>query len=233
MEHLSTAYKAMSGDGAPEPDRTALRLGVPEPWYEGAPIGEDVRAAFEGTVAALRSMGHEVHPIQMPDTHPSRHLIAALEEVASVHREFRLQGKHYSEAVETRIVSVEQVSPEAVAEAREWQQMLRQRFADAFATVDFLITPTCAASRKVIGQDMIGDKDHRSVLSYFSSIVNHALHPALAVPVANSGAPSASLQVIGALQSEQSLIGFGRWLEDVGIAGFTPPPRNSPKASDG
>lgn len=227
MENIAVSYRVMSGDETPEPDRKALRMGVPEPWYEGAPMGDDVKGAFEGAVAALRGLGHEVHPIQMPDTHPSHHLIGALEEVRAVHREFRLQGKPYGKAVEERIIAVEELSADEIAEAREWQEMIRQRFADAFATVDFLITPTSAARRKLIGQDTIGDKNHRAVLSYFTAIVNHAFHPALALPILNSGAPPASLQIIGPLDSEPGLIGLGRWLEDVSIVGFTPAPGNS------
>jgi Asp-tRNA(Asn)/Glu-tRNA(Gln) amidotransferase A subunit family amidase len=231
MEYIAIAYRVMSGDETPEPERGQLRFGVPEPWYEGAPMGDDVRGAFEGAVAALRGLGHEVHPIQMPDTHPSHHIIGALEEVKGVHREFRLQGEHYGKAVEKRIAAVEELSPDEIAEAREWQQMIRQRFSDAFATVDFIITPTSPARRKVIGQDMIGEKEHRSVLSYFSAIVNHAFLPAIALPILNSGAPPASLQVIGALNSDTSLIGLGRWLEEIGIVGFTPARGNSPTTS--
>jgi Asp-tRNA(Asn)/Glu-tRNA(Gln) amidotransferase A subunit family amidase len=233
MEGIALSYRAMSGDEAPEPERTALRFGVPEPWYGGAPLADDIRSAFEGAVAALRGLGHEIHPIEMPDTHPSHHINGALEEVATVHRRFRAEDRPYGAAVEARIAAVENLKPEEVAAAREWQRMLRERFADAFDTVDFLITPACAARKKIIGQEMIGDKDHRSVLSYFSAIVNHALHPALAAPIANSGAPPASLQVIGGLDSEPALIGLGRWLEDAGIAGFTPAPQNSPSASAG
>ncbi len=233
MDNITSSYRAMSGDELPEPPRRSLRFGVPEPWYGGAPLTDDIRSAFEGSVAALRGLGHEVHPIEMPDTHPSHHIMGALEEVATVHRRFRREGKPYGQAVGARLAAVENLAPEEVAEAREWQRMLRHRFADAFDTVDFLITPTSAARRKVIGQEMIGEKDHRTVLSYFTAIVNHALHPALAVPIANSGAPPASLQVIGGLDSEPALIGIGRWMEEVGIAGFTPAPGNSPSAGGG
>ena len=233
MENIDVSYRVMSGDESPQPERRALRLGVPEPWFERAPLQDDIRSAFEGSVVALRNLGHEIHPIELPDTYPSRHLIGALEEVEMVHREFRLQGKYYGKAVEERIITVESVSAEEVAEAREWQKMLRARFADAFATVDFLITPTSAARRKVIGEDSIGDKSHRAVLSYFSSIVNHALHPAIALPITNSGAPPASLQVIGPMRSEPALIGLGHWLEETGVVGFTLAPVNSPNAGGG
>ncbi|HWB88197.1 MAG TPA: amidase [Acidimicrobiia bacterium] len=226
MSGIELSYRAMSGDDDPLRERRQLRLGIPEPWLRGGPFQEDVRAAYEAALLALRGLGHEVHPIEMPETMPSRHIIGALAEVASVHREFRSQGKPYDPAVEKRIIEQEQVTPEEEAEAREWQRMLRQQFADAFATVDFLITPTVPARAKVIGQDEIGEKHHRAVLSYFTSIVNHALHPAIALPLIGSGAPPASLQVIGPLQSETRLIGLGRWLEEEGISGFTPAPLN-------
>ena len=232
MEGIARSYRTMSRDHAPEPERGPLRLGVPEPWFEDAPFHEGVRPAFEAAVVALRGLGHEVHPIDMPDVAPSRHIIAAIEEVAAVHRPFRMAGKHYDEVVENRIMEVEQVTPEQVVEARAWQQMLRQRFADGFATVDFLVTPTVPARAKMIGVDKIGERNHRAVLSYFTSIVNHALHPAIAVPLAGSGAPPVSLQVIGPLDSDVGLIGLGRWLEDEGIARFSPAPLNSGKGDD-
>jgi Asp-tRNA(Asn)/Glu-tRNA(Gln) amidotransferase A subunit family amidase len=127
-----------------------------------------------------------------------------------------------------RIAVAEAVTPEEAAEAREWQAMIRSRFADAFATVDFLVTPTTPVRRKVIGEDLIDGKSHRTVLSYFTALVNHALHPALALPISGAGAPPLSLQVIGASDSESGLIGFGRWLEDGGIAAFTAAPLNTP-----
>lgn len=228
MENIGLAYRAMSGDKRPADPPGTLRLGIPEPWYADAPIDPEIKDVFEATVTRLREMGHEVHPIQMPDVKPSPHLIAAIEEVASVHREFRLQGKQYSKAVEERIIRVEQVTDEEVTAARDWQQMIRSRFTDAFATVDFLITPACAARQKLIGEEMIGDKHHRTVLSYFSAVVNHALLPALALPIANSGAPPASLQVIGPLGSDPELIGLGRSLEEVGLTVFEPATSNSP-----
>jgi Asp-tRNA(Asn)/Glu-tRNA(Gln) amidotransferase A subunit family amidase len=106
--------------------------------------------------------------------------------------------------------------------------MIRSRFADAFSTVDYLLTPACAARVKMIGEEMIGDKSHRAVLSYFSAVVNHALLPALALPITGTGTPPASLQVIGPPDSESGLIGFGRWLEQDGIVSFAAPPPNSP-----
>lgn len=228
MDDIELAYRAMSLDDTPPPDVSELKIGVPEPWYESAPIDDEVRAAFEGATTVMREMGHAVHPIQMPDAIPSRRLIDAIgPEVTAAHREYRRRGESYGAAILSRIEVAESVTTEAAAAAHDWQTMIRSRFADAFATVDFLVTPTVPVRRKVIGQDNIGDKSHRTVISYFTALVNHALHPALALPIANSGAPPASLQVIGPLDSEGALIAFGRSLDEAGISGFTPAHVNS------
>lgn len=228
IDAIAVSYEVMARDSRPEPERRTLRLGIPEPWYGRAPMAPEVASAFEATVDGLELLGHQVHVIDIPDTYPSSHINGALEEVEFVHREFRLQGKHYGKSVEERIVAVEELTPEEVSEAREWQRMIRQRFADAFGTVDLLITPTTPAMRKVIGDDKIGDKDHRSVLSHFTAIVNHALLPAIALPLAGTGAPPVSLQVIGDLDSEPLLLGLGRWLEEAGMVAFTPAVSSSP-----
>lgn len=224
MEGIDLSYRAMSGDTTPEPERRPLRLGIPEPWFGGAPMSDQVAAAFDDAVTALEGLGHTVTSLEMPDVHPSHHIIGAIEEVATVHREFRQKGYRYGKAVEERIIGVEEVTPEEIAESREWQRMLRQRFADAFAEVDLLITPTVPNMRKVIGEDMIGDREHRSVLSYFTAVGNHALIPGLAVPLAGTGTPPVSLQIMGPLDSEPLLIGLGGRLEEAGIAGFTTAP---------
>jgi Asp-tRNA(Asn)/Glu-tRNA(Gln) amidotransferase A subunit family amidase len=102
--------------------------------------------------------------------------------------------------------------------------MIRRQFAEAFTTVDLLITPTSPAMRKQIGNDSIGERHYRAVLSWFSAIVNHSLHPAIALPVVDSGEPPVSLQAIGSSGSETGLIGFGRSLESAGLIGFSPAP---------
>ena len=60
--------------------------------------------------------------------------------------------------------------------------------------------------------------------AWFTALVNHALHPAIALPLAGTGGPPVSLQAIGPLGSETSLIDFGRTLEESGLVGFIPAP---------
>ena len=228
IDNIEISYRAMAGDDTVEPVARPVRLGVPQPWYDQAPLQDDLAAEFERVITLLRDLGHEVHPIEMPDTFPTHQLIDAIgEEISAVHRQYRERGERYDPAVGSRIEIAEGVTPEAAASARQWQTMIRSRFSDAFATVDFLITPTSAARSKTIGVDDIGDKSHRTVISYFTALVNHSLHPAIALPIVNSGAPPASLQVIGALDSEVDMIAFGRTLDEAGITGFALAPGSS------
>ena len=111
--------------------------------------------------------------------------------------------------------------------------MIRTRFSAALRAVDFLITPTVPVRRKVIGEESIGDRHYRAVLSYFSALVNHSLHPAIALPLLSSGVPSTSLQVIGSRDSEAALVAFGRTLEAQKLVGFEPSPVDSPKPGGG
>ncbi|MGH8946858.1 MAG: amidase family protein, partial [Acidimicrobiia bacterium] len=225
IEGIEGAYRVLSGDDRPIPVPKRARIGIPQPWHDSAPMADDVAKAFLGAAESLRGMGHEVRPIEMPDVAPSIHIVHAIApEVRAVHRPFRERGETYGEDVAARLDDAEKVTDEEIAEARRWQKMMRSRFADAFATIDFLLTPTVPVQRKVIGEDAIGDKHYRSVLSYFTSLVNHTLHPALAMPIAGSGEPPASLQAIGPLRDEPALIGLGRVLEREGVVVFRTAP---------
>jgi Asp-tRNA(Asn)/Glu-tRNA(Gln) amidotransferase A subunit family amidase len=147
--------------------------------------------------------------------------------VSDVHREFRAKGLPYGDDVARRVDDCLATGPDRIEAGRQWQRMIRRVFADAFESHDLLMTPTTPVMRKAIGEDMIGDRHYRAVLSWFTAIVNHALHPAIALPLAGTGAPPVSLQAIGPLGSETDLIQFGRSLVGAGLAGFSPAPMAS------
>ncbi|MGB7859862.1 MAG: amidase, partial [Acidimicrobiia bacterium] len=156
MENIGLAYRAMSGDSTSGATSRSLRFGVPEPWCREAPIELEIKEAFEIVIQELETMGHQVHPIDLPDVKPSPHIWNALaEEARNVHRPFRQRGETYGEDLVERLDDADLVTDEEISKAREWQTTIRQRFSDAFATVDYLITPTVAARRKVIGDDYI------------------------------------------------------------------------------
>ena len=77
--------------------------------------------------------------------------------------------------------------------------------------------------RKVIGEDMIGDRHYRAVLSWFSALVNHVA-PRHRPSPGRLWCPAGVLQAIGPLGSETALLDFGRTLEESGLVGFIPAP---------
>lgn len=223
IENLDSAYRVLSGDDTAESTPTRLRIGVPQPWYDESPTDDRVDAAFTRTIQRLTDLGHDVHPLPLPDVLPGREVLLAIaDEINGVHHEFRAQGLPYGDDVAARLDDCENVTAAESAAGRAWQQMIRRRFADVFETVDLLITPTVPVMRKVIGLDTIGDLHYRVVLSWFTTLVNHALHPALTMPLVGEGTPSVSLQAIGPMGSEPGLLGFGRELESSGVVGFVP-----------
>ena len=222
---IATAYRVMSGDTADTPELKSLRFGIPQPWYDEGPVAPGVDTAFQVALDGLRSMGHEINPIHLPDVLPDRRInFAIAREVTAAHRDFRSRELPYGDDVAARLDEAEAVSDEQSDEGLLWQQVIRSRFADALATVDLLITPTVPEMRKMIGQESIGGVHYRKVLSWFTSIVNHALLPAIAFPLADTGSPPVSIQVIGPAGSDLALVALAIACEEAGIAGFSTAP---------
>lgn len=232
VANLELAYRAMSGDTA-RGDENLPRLGIPQPWYDDSPISDEIAGHFEAAAAALRDIGCEVVPVEVEGAVPARELVYSIaEEVTAVHREFRAQGRPYGEDVADRLERAAVVTDGQKSAAVVWREMIKDAFARAFTNVDVLITPSVPVRRKVIGEDLIDGLHYRTVLSYFSSLVNQSLHPAIAMPLRDTGSPPASLQAIGRLGSEPSLLSFASTLEQTGITEFGLAPM-SPSTSGG
>ena len=222
IDNLEQAFRAMADEQQPLPtDFGALRIGIPQPWYEMSPTDDEVAAGFEEALDRLKELGHQVHPLQLPDAYPPGLIWEAIaEEVTDVHARFLAEGKPYGEDVAERIRDAQRVGSAQTLKAREWQSMIRSRFSDAFETVDFLVTPTVPVMRKEIGNDMLGGHHYRKVLSWFTALGNQTLNPSIAVPLTGSGSPPVSIQLMSPANSELKLLGFGRALESHGAIGF-------------
>jgi aspartyl-tRNA(Asn)/glutamyl-tRNA(Gln) amidotransferase subunit A len=222
---LEAAYRAMARESAPIPEMQSLRFGIPQPWYDEGPLSTEVDVAFRNAIEAIRLMGHQVNPIHLPDVIPTRKIgFAIAPEVIAAHRDFRASKQPYGEDVAQRLDEASSVSDDQADQGRQWQAMIRSRFADALATVDLLITPTVPSMRKTIGVDLIDGVQYRKVLSWFTSIVNHALLPAVALPLAGTGSPPVSAQVIGPPGSDLALLALARAIEAEEIASFAAAP---------
>jgi aspartyl-tRNA(Asn)/glutamyl-tRNA(Gln) amidotransferase subunit A len=158
IDALDRSYRALSGDQS-DGSREGLRLGVPEPWVGQAPTDDEVGTAFEEAMRGLGAHGYQVTRIEMPGVVPAPELIDAIAgEVAEVHRRFREEGLPYGPDVAKRVDDCLDTDQGRIDAGRAWQQMIRSRFAAAFEDVDLILTPTTPVMRKVIGEDMIGDR---------------------------------------------------------------------------
>ncbi len=229
VDNLALAYRAMSGDDESEPEPRPLRLGVPQPWFADSPMSDEVTSAFGNAVADLLSLGHRISEVAMPDVGPSPLVVSAIAgEVWEVHREFREAGEEYGDDVAIRIDDCATKTEADIEAGRDWQRMLQDRFATAFADCDLIITPTVPVRSKRIGEDMIGELHYRTVLSWFSYVANHAFVPAIAMPLLGTGSPPVSLQAMAPVGSEALLLSLARSLEREGISGFRPAPTKNP-----
>jgi aspartyl-tRNA(Asn)/glutamyl-tRNA(Gln) amidotransferase subunit A len=226
MANIELGYRVMADDWRPLPETPdRLRLGIPHPIFDDAPMDSETTAHFEAALAALRDRGHEVVDVEAQLLTPPGQIWEAIaEEVIAVHRQFLAEGRTYGEDVAVRLADAARVGRDETAAALAWQRDLRDETSRLFTEVDYLVTPTVPAMRKTIGEDMIGGHHYRKVLSWFTAIVNHTLCPALVVPLTADGAPPPSLQIIGPSASDLALVAVGRRLESDGFAGFRPAP---------
>jgi Asp-tRNA(Asn)/Glu-tRNA(Gln) amidotransferase A subunit family amidase len=93
-----------------------------------------------------------------------------------------------------------------------------------FRDIDVIVTPTVPATRKQIGKSTIDGVHYITVLSWFSSLVNHLGAPALTAPLRAPGTPPPSLQLIGPWWSERRLLALGETLEGIELFETPSPP---------
>ena len=222
---LDIAYQVLAGKQRLHRRPERLRLGIPQPWVESAPMTGDVAHGFDAFIDALRSLGHTVESVAMPRTLPGSwisHYLAA--EVLGVHAAFLADGRPYGAEVEARLEAAKAVTAAEKDEADRIRAEVRDDFEAAFAAYDVLLTPTVPALQKVIGVGTIGDIDYRIVLSWFAAIVNHTGRPAVALPLTGGAGVPVSIQIIGHRGGDGHLLDVAHHLEAEDIVGFRLPP---------
>ena len=207
-----------------------LRIGVPHPWVD-RPLAPRIVSGFAGFLSALEDAGAEVVPIVTAILDPSGLPRASYAEVGAVHRTWITEDStRYGSDVRERMLRDLEHDTDAVTAAWAWRHRLAAEFGRVFADIDLLVTPTTATLRKVIGVDLVDagrdPEPSRPALSWFTTLVNQAGLPALALPLAgtaSAGEPPVSVQIIGPRFAEDRILGAGLGLEVAGIVGFTPP----------
>lgn len=231
--------RTVTRPGAPA-EIAALTVGVPHPLVDAAtdPL---VTHGYRTALDALRSAGATVVDVELPDFAPPGRINEAMYfEVAAVHGD-RWTGHPdgYGPDVRQRLGAAFEYTGGQYLEGRRWRAAIRHQAEAVFVGCDVLATPTVGALRKTIGDEMIeieGEQlSYRGVLSRYTSVVNHAGLPAVALPLPGEHRPPASLQLIGPAWSEHRLIEIGLALENAGIAATPLPPdwvgRGRPEAA--
>ncbi|MGI9610597.1 MAG: amidase [Acidimicrobiia bacterium] len=201
---------------------SGLRLAVPHPWVDTG-YEPRVEQEFGALLAGLRDLGAIVEDVTIAETGPpGQGLASAYYEVAPIHRaRYLADPASYGDDVQERIEDALAVTEDQYASALEWRQQVRTGLDRQLDSFDAIITPTTAAVTKPIGQEMLdlttGSAHYRGPLSHFTSLVNNAGLPALALPIKGSGRPPVSLQLIGRAWSESRLLAIGRALESAGL----------------
>lgn len=251
VEDVALLYEVIAGDDPADPwstpmpvevpggpaDPTTLVVGLPHPWID-QPMVDSVRLAFETAMAALADAGAQVVDVDLPLLDPPGMIEQALyPEVATVHRErWHAQPEGYGPDVGERLAAAFDVTADQYAAGLRWRTACRHQAMRAFQQCDVLATPTVAALEKPIGEEEIevaGKRvSYRGPLSRFSSLVNHMLMPAIALPLpmgpqathTEGAGPPPSLQLIGRQWSEASLLAIGLALEQTSISAPATPP---------
>ncbi len=204
---------------------TGLRVGVPHPWIDDAFMEPDVETAFTDALAVLTDAGAQVTDLDVPWLVPTPQISDAVSaQVAHVHRPW-FGHERYGPEVEQRMATAFAVTLDQYLDAQRWIARLRNQAAVLFHDIDIIVTPTVPATRKRIGESTIGGVRYATVLSWFSSLVNHLGVPALTAPLRASGAPPPSLQLIGPWWSEGRLLALGETLEGIDLFETPNPPR--------
>ncbi len=211
-------------DGPVDESLHGLRVGIPHPWLDNAPIEPRVAAAFDNALATLSDAGARVTDLNVPWLAPSPHISDAVSaQAAQVHRRW-FGHERYGPEVEERLAAAFAVTLDQYLDAQRWTAHFRNQAAALFHDVDVIVTPTAPATRKRIGESTIGGVHYVTVLSWFSSLVNHLGTPALTAPLRAPGAPPPSLQLIGPWWSERRLLALGETLEGIGLFETPHPP---------
>jgi len=212
----------------PAAELRGLVIGVPHPWVDH-PTDPILRAAFEAALGRIAGVGAEIRHLEDDFVQPPGLINeAASSEIAVVHGKwFPSRADEYGPEVADRLGPAMAVTVAAGVEARQWRQQLRDHTFELFRECDLLLTPAVAANRKTIGVGTVmvdgTEMGYRQAFSTFSALVNVAAHPALVIPLHESGDPPPAIQLIGPDWSEDRLLAVGMALEHSGIARFRAP----------
>jgi len=241
---LIAAYLVMAGDDPADPwsqprpvdsvphsvDLSSLRFGVVKQWL-APPHTSEVEEGIRMFLETVASHGAEVVEVDEPGLieDPSATLAFGPEVIAVHGARLASNPDGYGPKTRVRINDARQGTVQDVLAAMAWRSAARAITARLFASgIDALIAPTVGGMRKTIGDedmDLDGQRVfHRKLLASFTAPINQIGAPSIAAPVAGTGGPPVSVQLIGPMWGESRLLGVATTLETAGVLGVSRPP---------
>lgn len=210
-----------SSSRRPVPDYTAelrrpmadVRLGIPRSWFYDA-LEPDVAEAVERAVAKLLELGARRVEVELPH----------LEEVVGAHRaiifpeassyfrpHLRPDGPQFGDAIRPLLQAGLFLPAVDYLQAQRARRVVRAAWAEVFADIDCLATPTSPLVATRFGQESVelGGAEKPLVRAYLDLTLpfNFSGHPAISVPCGFSGAGlPVGLQLVGKPFAEALLL---------------------------
>jgi aspartyl-tRNA(Asn)/glutamyl-tRNA(Gln) amidotransferase subunit A len=180
-----------------------------------------VRRGFETTVEHLQALGARIQEIHLPAAELSlaAELAILFPEAASLHRSWLDERpQDYGEDVRRSLLSGRLYRAVDYVEAQRVRALLRKQLAEAFQTVQVLLTPTMIIEPVSWGcERFVIDGAERDPLEAFIRCLvafNLTGNPALAVPCGyGDGGLPVGVQLVGPPFSEATLFRVGRAIE--------------------
>jgi aspartyl-tRNA(Asn)/glutamyl-tRNA(Gln) amidotransferase subunit A len=199
-------YQAMGGASVGAiPALNVLRLGVPD-GYLTELLDEDIRRAFETSLARLSNAGCTIARVELPHASatPDVYLLISLAEAAEYHAPSVASVPDlYTAPVRQRIELGRYILAEDYLRARRAAVMLRAEVDRALAGHDALVLPTLPIPAPPLGASSMmvsgASQPVRAMMLRQTQLFNVTGHPAITLPngASRDGLPAA-LQLVGA-----------------------------------
>ena len=222
-------YHALLGDpaAAPPPPMplSTLRLAVLRPYFCDL-LDDEVRAAFDGAVARLRSAGVHVDEIEIHHAAEiaTVYLHIQLADASAYHaKTLEAVPERYSANVRIRLEMGRYVLAEDYVRALAGRQVLTREVDAGLAQHDALLLPTLPIPAPTIGATTVQvsgrSEPIRNVMLRLTQLFNVTGHPAISLPAGKTSAGlPCSVQMVGCRHQTDALLRVALACEDA-IAG--------------
>ena len=200
----------------------ALRIGVLRSYFCDL-LDDDVRASFEGSLAAIRAAGASVGDAEVPHSAVIApvYLHIVLGEAAAYHGEMlQAAGARYTPPVRLRLEMARYVLAEDYVRALALRDQLKEEVDRALEGCDALVLPTLPIPAPYIGESTVqvgtAQEPVRNVMLRLTQLFNLTGHPAITIPcgAARNGLPC-GFQIVGRRGATETLLQAALSLENA------------------